>query len=237
MVTVRPLVSPLLRQPGRLPADHSPPRARHVPRRPEREAYEQGRPDSFWAPLRALWAEPGAANREPRTIRVGGISDAALGRPDIAETACGVGNARTPRSATVYSTPAASSNGCPAGPVISRPPVMTLTALGVGRPFRYRGRTDHGATDRSPCRRGHGRPAAADPHRASAGLPVRRLGHGGGGRPGGQTLPSWIRGASSGRGGASTGPGMSGRPRWDCGWLSRRVRSSAATGIRRTGRW
>jgi pimeloyl-ACP methyl ester carboxylesterase len=39
-------------------------------------AYDQGLPDSFWAPLRALWADPSAANRE--AIRSGGISDAAL---------------------------------------------------------------------------------------------------------------------------------------------------------------
>ena len=39
-------------------------------------AYEQGLPDSFWAPLRALWQDPSAANRE--AIRKGGMSDAAL---------------------------------------------------------------------------------------------------------------------------------------------------------------
>ena len=39
-------------------------------------AYEEGLPDSFWAPLRTLWSDPSAENRE--TIRSGGISDAAL---------------------------------------------------------------------------------------------------------------------------------------------------------------
>ncbi len=39
-------------------------------------AYEQGLPESFWAPLRAMWADPSPQNRE--AIRVGGISDAAL---------------------------------------------------------------------------------------------------------------------------------------------------------------
>jgi pimeloyl-ACP methyl ester carboxylesterase len=39
-------------------------------------AYEEGLPDSFWAPLRAVWADPSAASRE--AIRSGGMSDAAL---------------------------------------------------------------------------------------------------------------------------------------------------------------
>jgi pimeloyl-ACP methyl ester carboxylesterase len=39
-------------------------------------AYEQGLPDSFWSPLRALWRDPGVGNRE--AIREGGMSDAAL---------------------------------------------------------------------------------------------------------------------------------------------------------------
>jgi len=39
-------------------------------------AYDEGLPDSFWAPLRAMWAEPSTANRE--AIRSGGMSDAAL---------------------------------------------------------------------------------------------------------------------------------------------------------------
>jgi len=39
-------------------------------------AYEEGLPDSFWTPLRALWADPGPANRE--AIRAAGMSDAAL---------------------------------------------------------------------------------------------------------------------------------------------------------------
>ncbi|MGF7233806.1 MAG: alpha/beta fold hydrolase [Frankia sp.] len=39
-------------------------------------AYEEGLPDSFWAPLRALWNEPTTAQRE--AIRSAGISDAAL---------------------------------------------------------------------------------------------------------------------------------------------------------------
>lgn len=54
-------------------------------RRPERvsflviqnaNAYEDGLPDSFWAPARRLWADPSAANRE--AIRAAGMSDAAL---------------------------------------------------------------------------------------------------------------------------------------------------------------
>jgi pimeloyl-ACP methyl ester carboxylesterase len=40
-------------------------------------AYEEGLPDSFWAPLRALWKDPSPANRE-RT-REAGMSDEALG--------------------------------------------------------------------------------------------------------------------------------------------------------------
>lgn len=39
-------------------------------------AYEQGLPDSFWAPVRAYWADPSTANRE--AIRSAGMSDAAL---------------------------------------------------------------------------------------------------------------------------------------------------------------
>lgn len=39
-------------------------------------AYDEGLPDSFWAPLRTMWAEPSTANRE--AIRSGGMSDAAL---------------------------------------------------------------------------------------------------------------------------------------------------------------
>jgi pimeloyl-ACP methyl ester carboxylesterase len=39
-------------------------------------AYEEGLPDSFWAPVRAYWNDPSAENRE--AIRSGGISDAAL---------------------------------------------------------------------------------------------------------------------------------------------------------------
>jgi pimeloyl-ACP methyl ester carboxylesterase len=39
-------------------------------------AYEEGLPDSFWAPLRAMWADPSAASRE--AICSGGMSDAAL---------------------------------------------------------------------------------------------------------------------------------------------------------------
>jgi pimeloyl-ACP methyl ester carboxylesterase len=39
-------------------------------------AYEEGLPDSFWAPLRTLWSDPSAENRE--AIRSGGISAAAL---------------------------------------------------------------------------------------------------------------------------------------------------------------
>jgi pimeloyl-ACP methyl ester carboxylesterase len=39
-------------------------------------AYEEGLPESFWAPLRTLWFDPSALNRE--AIRAGGISDAAL---------------------------------------------------------------------------------------------------------------------------------------------------------------
>lgn len=39
-------------------------------------AYEQGLPDSFWAPVRAYWADPSTANRE--AIRSAGMSEAAL---------------------------------------------------------------------------------------------------------------------------------------------------------------
>jgi pimeloyl-ACP methyl ester carboxylesterase len=39
-------------------------------------AYEEGLPDGFWAPARALWADPSAANRE--AIRGAAMSDAAL---------------------------------------------------------------------------------------------------------------------------------------------------------------
>jgi MFS family permease len=39
-------------------------------------AYEDALPDSFWAPLRAMWADPSAASRE--AICSGGMSDAAL---------------------------------------------------------------------------------------------------------------------------------------------------------------
>jgi pimeloyl-ACP methyl ester carboxylesterase len=39
-------------------------------------AYEEGLPDSFWAPLRALWADPSPENRT--AIREGGISDNSL---------------------------------------------------------------------------------------------------------------------------------------------------------------
>lgn len=39
-------------------------------------AYDEGLPDSFWAPVRAMWADPSAANRE--AIRTGGMSQAAL---------------------------------------------------------------------------------------------------------------------------------------------------------------
>ncbi|HEU5353140.1 MAG TPA: alpha/beta hydrolase [Actinocrinis sp.] len=39
-------------------------------------AYEQGLPDSFWTPARALWAEPSPQNRE--AIRAAAMSDAAL---------------------------------------------------------------------------------------------------------------------------------------------------------------
>ena len=39
-------------------------------------AYEEGLPDSFWTPARALWADPSAENRE--TIRSAAMSDAAL---------------------------------------------------------------------------------------------------------------------------------------------------------------
>ena len=39
-------------------------------------AYEEGLPDSFWAPVRALWADPSTENRE--AIRAGGMSDLAL---------------------------------------------------------------------------------------------------------------------------------------------------------------
>jgi pimeloyl-ACP methyl ester carboxylesterase len=39
-------------------------------------AYEEGLPDSFWAPVRALWADPSTANRE--AIRAAGMSDSAL---------------------------------------------------------------------------------------------------------------------------------------------------------------
>jgi pimeloyl-ACP methyl ester carboxylesterase len=39
-------------------------------------AYEDGLPDSFWAPARKLWADPSTANRE--AIRAAGMSDAAL---------------------------------------------------------------------------------------------------------------------------------------------------------------
>lgn len=39
-------------------------------------AYEQGLPDSFWAPARALWADPSTENRE--AIREAAMSDAAL---------------------------------------------------------------------------------------------------------------------------------------------------------------
>jgi pimeloyl-ACP methyl ester carboxylesterase len=54
-------------------------------RRPERvgflviqnaNAYEEGLPDSFWAPARALWADPSTENRE--AIRAAAMSDAAL---------------------------------------------------------------------------------------------------------------------------------------------------------------
>jgi pimeloyl-ACP methyl ester carboxylesterase len=39
-------------------------------------AYEEGLPDSFWAPVQALWSDPSPANYA--AIREGGISDAAL---------------------------------------------------------------------------------------------------------------------------------------------------------------
>jgi pimeloyl-ACP methyl ester carboxylesterase len=39
-------------------------------------AYTEGLPDSFWAPVRAMWADPSTANRE--AIRSGGMSDEAL---------------------------------------------------------------------------------------------------------------------------------------------------------------
>ena len=39
-------------------------------------AYDEGLPDSFWAPVRAMWADPSAANLE--AIRRNGMSDAAL---------------------------------------------------------------------------------------------------------------------------------------------------------------
>jgi pimeloyl-ACP methyl ester carboxylesterase len=39
-------------------------------------AYEEGLPDSFWSPLRAMWADPSAERRE--AIRSAGMSDAAL---------------------------------------------------------------------------------------------------------------------------------------------------------------
>jgi pimeloyl-ACP methyl ester carboxylesterase len=39
-------------------------------------AYDEGLPDSFWAPLRAMWADPSATRRE--AIRSAGMSDAAL---------------------------------------------------------------------------------------------------------------------------------------------------------------
>lgn len=39
-------------------------------------AYDEGLPDSFWAPLRELWRDPSPQNRE--AIREGGMSDAAL---------------------------------------------------------------------------------------------------------------------------------------------------------------
>jgi pimeloyl-ACP methyl ester carboxylesterase len=39
-------------------------------------AYDEGLPDSFWAPLRALWADPSPEQRE--RIRRAGMSDAAL---------------------------------------------------------------------------------------------------------------------------------------------------------------
>ncbi|WP_327007986.1 alpha/beta hydrolase [Dactylosporangium sp. NBC_01737] len=39
-------------------------------------AYEEGLPDSFWAPVRTLWRDPSAANRE--MIRQAGMSDEAL---------------------------------------------------------------------------------------------------------------------------------------------------------------
>jgi pimeloyl-ACP methyl ester carboxylesterase len=39
-------------------------------------AYEEGLPDSFWAPARKLWADPSTANRE--AIRAGAMSEAAL---------------------------------------------------------------------------------------------------------------------------------------------------------------
>ena len=39
-------------------------------------AYDEGLPDTFWAPLRALWKDPSAANRE--RIREAGMNDEAL---------------------------------------------------------------------------------------------------------------------------------------------------------------
>src|SRR5687768_1583659 len=54
-------------------------------RRPERvsflvvqnaNAYDEGLPDSFWAPIRELWNDPSPANRE--RIRRAGMSDEAL---------------------------------------------------------------------------------------------------------------------------------------------------------------
>jgi pimeloyl-ACP methyl ester carboxylesterase len=39
-------------------------------------AYDEGLPDSFWAPMRAMWADPSPANRA--AIRSAGMSDTAL---------------------------------------------------------------------------------------------------------------------------------------------------------------
>ena len=72
-------------------------------RRPERvtaliiqnaNAYEAGLPESFWAPARALWTDPSAANRE--RIRELAMSDASPSSGNRLLTASATRNASVP---------------------------------------------------------------------------------------------------------------------------------------------
>jgi hypothetical protein len=72
---VRP-VQAGIRRPGRLPARHPQPRARRLPRHPERERLRGRAARQLLGPRRALWADPSTANR--RAIRAAGMSDSAL---------------------------------------------------------------------------------------------------------------------------------------------------------------